>query len=199
MILLKETPGVQCPAGTHIAICFRIVDIGTQPDTGYGEKHKLVINWELPHERIQIEGKDLPMSVSKIYSVSLNKKASLRKDLVAWRGREFTAKELEGFELKNVLGKACQVTIVHNEEGRAKVDSVVGLPKGMDPGKPVNPLVEYSIDDGRDNQTYKNLPEWLRKMCDACLEWTAPTATTDEPPLPEDEANTQEGDNVPFR
>lgn len=195
-IILKETLGPQVPTGTHIAICFRIVDIGTQPNTGYGEKHKLVINWELPHERIQYDGKDAPMVLSKIYSLSLNKKASLRKDLVAWRGRDFTAAELEGFELKAILGKACQVTVTHNEEGRAKVDSVVGLPKGMNPGEPANPLVEYSIDEGK-NRTLDALPEWLRKMCNACLEWQGTKETVSEPdPIPSGEEPPPE--DVPF-
>lgn len=194
-IIAKETLGPQCPAGTHIAICFRITDIGTQPDTGFGEKRKLVINWELPHERVQYDGKDMPMALSRIYALTLGKRSNLRKDLIAWRGRDFTAAELEGFELKNILGKACQVTVTLNEDGRAGVTGVVGMPKGMAAPAIVNPLVEYSIDDGQ-NATYKALPDWLRKMCDKCLEWTGASSEVphEEEPQPADDGDP----DVPF-
>ncbi|GAG46718.1 unnamed protein product, partial [marine sediment metagenome] len=35
--------------------------------------------WEIPAERIEIEGKDLPRAISKKYRVSLHKKANLTK------------------------------------------------------------------------------------------------------------------------
>lgn len=182
-IILKETPAAQVPAGTFVAICHRIADIGTQPDTGYGEKRKIVINWELPHERIQYDGAEKPMSISKIYACSLNKKATLRKHLSSWRGRDFTAEELKHFELKNVLGKACQISVVHNDEGRANVEGVFAMPKGQQANPAENPLVEYSIDDGK-NKTYEALPEWLRKMCDACLEWNGGVKEPEDEALP---------------
>lgn len=167
---VKETSGPSVPIGTHIAVCFGIVDIGTQPDTGFGEKRKLVILWELPHERVVFEGVEKPLAISRFYSHSLSKKANLRKDLVGWRGREFTPEELQGFELKNILGKPCQVSVVLNESGKSVVDSVVALPKGLQAPPAFNPLLEYSVDQNR-NQIYDKLPEWLRKACDACLEW----------------------------
>lgn len=194
-ITLSEKPGQQVPAGIHQAICHRITDIGTQPDTGYGEKRKIVINWELPFEKIVVDGVEKPMSISKIYTSSLNKKASLRQHLKAWRGRDFTAEELKHFELKNILGKGCQVNVVHNDEGRANVDSVVALPKGQQVNPAVNPLVEYSIDEGK-NKTYEALPEWLRKMCDACLEWNGGVAEPGEAE-PLAELPPEDGD-VPF-
>lgn len=194
-IILKDKPSVQIPAGTFIAICHRIADIGTQPDTGYGEKRKIVINWELPHEKIVVDGVEKPMSISKIYTCSLNKKASLRQHLKAWRGRDFTAEELKHFELKNILGKGCQVNVIHNDEGRANVDSVVALPKGQQTNSAFNPLVEYSIDEGK-NKTYEALPEWLRKMCDACLEWNGGVQEPEEEALPSELP--PEDDSIPF-
>lgn len=203
-IVLKETVGQQVSAGTHIAICYRIVYLGTQPDTGFGAKPKLAIFFELPHERIEVDGKDKPMGLSKIYSLGnsggMNKKSGLRKDLAAWRGRDFTTEELKGFELRNILGKGCQVVVEHNEEGRAKVTSIVGLPKGMKTEPPLNPLVEYSIEDGKD-QVFDKLPDWVKTMCSACLEWTGETGGngdhaephTDAPEDPEEES-----DGVPF-
>lgn len=168
-LTVKETSGPQVPAGTHLAVCYGVCDIGTQPDTGFGEKRKLVIMWELPHERVTFDGQEKPMAISRFYGHSLSKKANLRKDLVGWRGREFTAEELQGFELKNVLGKPCQVSVVVNENGKSVVDSVVAMPKGMQAPPPFNPLVEYAVEEGR-NATYLRLPDWLRKCIDQALE-----------------------------
>lgn len=194
-ITVKEKSGPQVPAGTHLAICYRIVDIGTQPDTGFGEKEKLLIFWELPHERIVIDGVEKPMGISKFYTKSLSKRANLRKDLVAWRGREFTKEELEGFELRNILGKACQVSVVTKESGNNAVDAVVALPKGTQLPPPQNPLVEWSVQDGKD-AVYNKLPDWLKEMASQCLEWGAP----EKPPVegePEG-PKVDDDDSVPF-
>lgn len=200
-IILKETIGKQVPPGTHIAICYRICYCGTQPDSGFGPKKKLVISWELPHERIQWEGKEMPMTVSRFYTIGasggMNKKSGLRKDLSAWRGRDFTPEELQGFELKAILGKGCQVVVEQNDNGKSAVTGVVGLPKGIAATPPINPIVEYSIDDGKEVEAFKQLPEWLQSMCRECLEWTQPAPAADEPPVSEEPPPAGEED-VPF-
>lgn len=184
-IILKETLGKQVPPGTHIAICFRIVYCGTQPDSGFGPKKKLVVSWELPHERVMWEGKEMPMSATRFYSMAMSKKANLRKDLCAWRGRDFTPEELKHFELKAILGKGCQLVVEQGETERSNVVGVVGLPKGIKTDNAINPLVEYNIEDGK-NEVFEKLPDWLKKMCSGCLEWTQPaienTAEGEEPP-----------------
>lgn len=192
-IVVKEKTGPQVPPGTHIAVCFRIVDLGTQPDTGFGEKEKIVVFWELPHERITLDGKEWPMGISKFYTKSLSKRATLRKDLAAWRGRDFTKEELEGFELKNILGKPCQVSVVENDNGKSAVDAVVAIPKGTQVPPAQNPIVEWSVMDGK-NEVYKKLPEWVRQMADQCLEWTQ-----EAPPQQEEEPERKiDADDVPF-
>jgi hypothetical protein len=201
-IILKETPGQQVSAGTHIAVCYRIAAIGTQPDTGFGERKKLIIFWEIPGETIDVNGVQKPMGQSKIYGVGstggLHKKSDLRKHLAAWRGRDFTKEELAHFELKAILGKGCQVTVEHNDEGKASVTGVVGLPKGMTAPGVTNPLVEYSIEQGKDD-VYKALPEWVRKMCDQCLEWNPEKRTSAPTPEPGDGfPPDDDGDQVPF-
>jgi hypothetical protein len=181
-IVLKETSGggASVPPGTHLAVCYRIVDMGTQPDTGFGAKRKLSIAWEIPSETIAVDGKQMPMTISKTYAFSMNAKSTLRKDLAAWRGRDFTKEELAGFNMNAILGKACLITVETGENGRSRVGTVAAVMKGMTPPKAVHPLVEFSVTDGR-NDTYKNLPEWLRKACDACDEWTQPAPSKDAP------------------
>lgn len=201
-IILKESGGnyTPPPEGTHLAICFRIVDLGVQPDSGFGEKHKLCVSWELPNERIKTDKGEMPMGVSKTYTFSLNSKATLRQDLVRWRGREFTAEEVKGFELRKVLGKPCQLSIIHTDQGKGRIDGVFAAPKGMPIPAPVNPLVEYSLEQGKD-KVYESLPPWIKGMVDAGLQKLAATqaegttANAEDDHLPEPP---EEGESVPF-
>ncbi len=194
-IIIKENAAPQVAAGTYLAVCFQIIDLGTQPDSGYGEKPKIIVTFELPTERATFDGVDKPLALSKFYNPSLGRNSTLRKDLVAWRGREFTKEELEGFELKNILGKACQVSVIISENGKSKIDNIVALMKGVQVPGVTNPLVEYSIHEGK-TQTYKNLPEWVRKMADACIEWSPEHQA--EAKADELEAQSVEDSEVPF-
>jgi hypothetical protein len=155
-MLLKDTGGTefaQAPVGTHVARCVRLIDLGTQKGEYKGQaifKRQLIIGWELPTELIpdgEYAGK--PFTVSRFYTQSLSEKANLRKDLVAWRGKEFSDQELSGFDAKNLLGKGCMLSIVMTEKGKAKVNSVMALPKAMRDSLPaqVNENVYFSLDE----------------------------------------------------
>lgn len=194
-IIIRETGSNYTPPniGTHLAVCFRVVDCGVQPDERYGDKEKIAISWELPMELIKTDQGDKPMSVSKTYSRSLNTKSNLYKDLTRWRGRDFTPKELEGFRLGTILGKACQLSIIHKEvNGKlvGRIDGVFAAPRGLAAPPPVNALVEYSIDQGKDT-VYEKLPQWIRTMIDFGLARkaaeTQPPEVTSEPETPPEE------------
>jgi hypothetical protein len=175
----------QVDQGTHMAICNMVVDLGIQ-DTPYGTKHQLYIRWELPNERLEWEkdGEKLegPMSIGSFYTASLSEKANLRRDLEGWRGRAFTPEELEGFDVFNVLGKGCQVSIIHNDNLKARVKGVSGWPKGVDKKEAENPLMKYSKEDP---QQHDSLPEWLREIIGKQLE-VAPAVQAE--PAPFDDA-----------
>ena len=84
--------------------------------------------------QIEIEGKDLPRAISREYTLSLHKKANLRADLESWRGKGFTDRELEGFDLENILGKNCMLNIIHKQTEKAiyaNIVSVMPLMKNM--------------------------------------------------------------------
>lgn len=129
----------QAPAGSHIARCVKLTDLGTQEGEYEGVKNvrnQILCAWELPNELMD-DGK--PFLVSKFYTNSLGVKATLHRHLVSWRGREFTPEELAKFDLQNVLGTPCMLSVVHSEKGKAKVDAVMKLPKGMECPPQVNP------------------------------------------------------------
>lgn len=141
--LPKPTEGgnfAPTPSGTHLAMCYRIIDLGTQPIEYKGEKkmqHKILISWELPDELMpdgEKEGE--PFTVHHRYTWSMHEKASLRRDLESWRGLAFQDGDFGpgGFEIQNILGKPCLITIVHETKGDktyANIASISKLPKGM--------------------------------------------------------------------
>lgn len=140
----------QAPVGTHVARCIKLIDLGTQFGEYQGKPtsaRKIVISWELPNE-LMTEGDyaGKPFIVSKFYTASLSEKANLRRDLINWRGRDFTEKELAGFESKNILDKPCMVQITANDKGKHKVTGVMAMMKGATCPERVNPLTYFSLE-----------------------------------------------------
>jgi hypothetical protein len=152
--------------GAFIAICYSIVDLGDQYSEKFGNtSRKVLLTWELPDETIEIEGEIKPRAISKEYTLSLNEKANLKKDLEAWRGKKFTEEELKGFDLENVLGKACQLQIVHSTKENktyANIAAIMGLPKGVKPGAPKNQTVYFDIEADNALSNVNLLPTWVQ-------------------------------------
>lgn len=157
------------PAGVHHAVCYAVIDLGTQ-DPGnpqFRASRKVMILWELPHETIDTQDGPKPRIISSEYTASIGKKATLRSVLESWRGKPFTADELNGFDLKNIIGANCQLNIVHKQgkadpsKTYARIQGVVPLVKGMAPVLPVNEKLHYTIPDEGAIIPPANIPEWI--------------------------------------
>ena len=155
------------PAGTHLARCIGLTGLGTHKQEFQGKerwRNTVVITWELPYEQMS-DGR--PFIVSNWYTRSLADRANLRQDLEAWRTKQFTADELKGFEMKNLLDKGCQVIVAEKENGKRFVTGVAALPKGTQLPDRVNPLKYFDIydheDDGYDN-AFEALSEKFQEM-----------------------------------
>jgi hypothetical protein len=126
--------------------------------------------WELPDEQIESNGEYKPMIISKFYTRSLGDKANLRKDLESWRGAKFTEEEMLCFDLINILGKNCFLSVVHdsttNGNTYANVATVMAPPKGVQSVESFNEHVYFDLD--ADIQTIQAqltmLPEWIQNM-----------------------------------
>jgi len=191
----------QAPEGTHMARCYKLIDLGTQLREFQGEAKKsrqIIIGWELPGELMttgEYEGQ--PFTASKFYTLSLHEKATLRAHLKNWRGKDFTAEELAGFDVKNLLGKACMVSIVTNDKGRAQVGGVMALPKGMTVPDAVNPPVYFSLDpDEFDQAVFDSFSDKMQALITPSDEYKArnskPKATAVADAVPD------LSDDVPF-
>lgn len=161
-------------AGMHHAVCYGIIDLGTQAGGQFEPKRKVAFLWEVPSERIQFEkeGKkhDLPRGISAMFTLSLSTKSKMRPMLESWRGRVFTAEELNGFDLKTVLSANCLINVVHQpgtgaNAGKvyANVASVSPLAKGMAKLKSENLPVFFSLDECKGEITLPpGIPDWLK-------------------------------------
>ncbi len=132
----KFTP---CPPGTHQAVLVDVIDHGLVAQEFGGEVkkvHKVTLRWQVAEVDPET---DKRFDVQKRYTLSLNEKATLRKDLEAWRGCPFTKDQLRGFDLEQLLGVNCQLSVIHNPSKKdptqvyANVQSIMALGRGMEP------------------------------------------------------------------
>lgn len=167
-LLLKENSFtfVLPPEGLHIARCYALIDLGKQFNKFYQTiLPKVLIGWEFS-DTLMENGK--PFIQYQRYTASLNEKSSLRSLLEAWRGKGFLPEELEGFEIKKVLGSACYLTTKHvinpnNQQRWSKVISVCPLPAVVNCPEPMNPMVYFDLDDYSES-SYQAVPEGIRKI-----------------------------------
>lgn len=186
--------------GTHPARCYGMVSLGTQPagNPKYKPSFKVVLLFEFPENRIEVEGVSKPMMTSHFLNAYLGSETKPSKTslfLSAWRGRPFTAAELEGFDLSKVVGAPCLLNIVHNTRNgktREEIASVMPLPKKMQPAPAFNRQIIYEIEQLRDD-TFNSLPEWMRLMIEGCEEWKAPKQQ-----IGEAVQHSPESDDTPF-
>jgi len=198
--------------GMHLARCYRIVDIGTQKTEYQGQiKHqqKVMMQFEVHGEddsgKPMVTAKGEPLSISKNFTLSLGENATLRKDLQAWRGRQFTPEELRGFELKNVLGAWCMLTVAkaigNNGKEYTNIISInpvpvtikkAGLPEGF------NKMSMFVIDNP-DMELFETFGSSLKEKIQATPEWRARNAGQPvSKPAPSGSGFDDMEDDIPF-
>lgn len=203
------------PPGVYIGRCYSLVDLGTQTSTFEGEEkiaHKIRIAWELFGEddngvplTVLVDGHEMPLVVSKNYTLSLHEKAGLRKELAAWRGKDFTEDEAKGFDVSKLMGAYCMINITHREsagKSYTNVSSVTPLPGALKNAKPapVHGNVTFDL-DAPDMKVFQGFYAHLQETIKKSPEWQARMGGD----LPSRQATQQEGefhpsddDEIPF-
>jgi len=131
--IVEDTGGSfeSTPVGSHLARCYRIVDVGTQKSEYMGQVkmlHKVMLGWEIHgtnDDGTPIKMKDgRPFAMFKNYTLSWAEKATLRIDLQSWRGKPFTSEEMRRFDLKTVLGAWCMLNVIERagQDGKMYVN-----------------------------------------------------------------------------
>lgn len=188
----------QAPIGTHVGVCVRITDLGTQTSEYQGqvnERNQILVTWELPNEMMETDKGPAPFIVSKFYTNSLNEKATLRHDLTQWRGRDFTDEELGRFDLQSILGAPCMISVIANDKGKSKVGGVMKLPKGTPVPKPKNAPQAFWLDHF-DRDAFEALSEGIKKIIMKSPEYQE--AVNGKPKVTKFDAMEGMKDDIPF-
>lgn len=161
--------------GAYFAICSAVIDLGTQHSEAFGnDQEKVRIEWEIP--ALIPAGGSLPMTIAKTYTNSLNKKATLRADLVSWRGKNFTDEELKGFNLTKLLGAPCMLSIVEEASRKdpaktySNIKSISQLPKGTPKPQAVREPVIFDLESS-DLAVMAKFPKFVQDMITASPEY----------------------------
>jgi hypothetical protein len=183
----KSTAFVQAPEGSHAARPYQLVDIGIQHSEAYGDKHQIIISYELVDELME-DGR--PFILNKFYNLSLNEKATLCIDLEGIAGRKLSDTEKENFDFRKILNAPCLISVIHETksgEAKAKIKTISALPKNMSASPLKNSPLFFDLDQP-DWDVYEKLPEWLQ----------AKINKKSMAPITDDVAFDSEADDIPF-
>ena len=146
----KQFPKLPLPeSGTTQAVCCAVWDLGLQKTSFNGEdkiQHKIIIAWEISQliDAPDSEYHGKPYMLNKRYTLSLGEQANLRKDLESWRGKPFTAEEIQhGFDVESLYGINCLIGIKHEPDKKdpsivyANVTAILPPTKGMEKLVPI--------------------------------------------------------------
>jgi hypothetical protein len=143
----------QLQPGTYQAVCKGVFDIGQQKQEYDGDVKyvdQVIIVFEV-NERMTVEKHaGERFNIPGWYTNSLHEKAKLRKDLENWRGRAFTEKQLEGFDLEVLVGVNCTLSVIETKSGKSKIGSISPPMKGS---------TELVVE-----KPFTEIPEWIQKL-----------------------------------
>lgn len=176
----QEKNFVLQPAGTHIARCVGMIQLGTQEIEWLGVQKflpKIRLTWELPEElHVFKEGEDAkPFVISQEYTLSMADKSKLRPVVEGLMGK-LTEAETEKFDIETLLGKCCLLTIVHNSSKSdstkifANVSTTAPLMKGMTCKSAYNPIQLFTFENW-DQKVFDSFPEFIKDKIRASVEY----------------------------
>jgi len=150
----------------YAARCIAAIGLGTHPNTHPDAKpgqmkQEVMLIWEL--SELMEDGR--PFTVNWRGTLSLGKNANLTKLLVSWRNKDFTDAEKEGFDLMNVVGVSCLLTV--KIKGKyANVGSLAPLPDAMAASliDQVNPTVKFTVDQFGKNEDFQHIWPWVKRI-----------------------------------
>jgi hypothetical protein len=179
----NSTPREPIPSGNYIARCYQMIEIGTVTEFISGSAktmRKVRIGWELPEELrvFKQENGEQPLVVSKEYTLSMNEKSNLRKDLKSWRGKDFTDVEAESFDITKLLGIPCMLNIIHKPSKKdssrvyEEIAGITSLPKGVKCPPQINDTFELNY-ESFDTELFNTLPDFIKQKMQGSVEYAA--------------------------
>lgn len=158
--------------GVYTAVSTMLIDLGIQNNERFGKRQrKVIIVWQILGEDVEINGEKKPRIISKEYTLSLNEKSTLRRDLQAWRGQAFTLEELDGFDLVNILNQPCQLQILSEERNGnsyQNIAAIMAMPKGMTVDSGADEVVYFNTYEQETYSNFEKIPKWIQEKIRKC-------------------------------
>src|SRR2546422_4928739 len=132
---IKESNDFEtCPEFTGKSVCVDVTPLRKQ-QSQYGERNVFKIVFEVDADKK--DGGRYGVW-SNNFTPTLNEKASLRKFLRGWFGRDLSKTELEDFDTETLIGKPAQLVVVHqHKDGKVYANIAACTPdKSGEPLKP---------------------------------------------------------------
>lgn len=186
---LKKREMPLITAGTHVATIYRFMNLGTRiqvfqgieketPDTVIritfevtGEKHQFTYRNDDGVE----ETVEKPLVIDKEFNLTMGPKSKLRPFVEGIIGTPLTDDEAYAFDLEQLIGKSCLVSIAHKpskKDGRifANIISTAPLMKGMEAPALYNKISVFDINTCT-KEEFDALPQFLREKTEVSDEY----------------------------
>lgn len=168
----------QIPAGAYVARLYKIVYMGTMVEQ-FGDEpakgvKKVNLTWELltdvKGDKVTMKDSDKPFVISKMYTMSTHKKASLRADIEAWLGKRLTEEEAREYQITDLIDDYCLIQVVHKESNGKTYSNVGSIMSTDDTPEGVNEATSFSVEDP-DLEQLEAMPQWLQDKIKGSQEW----------------------------
>lgn len=182
IIATKKTANYEPLAeGAYPARIYQIIHVGTVEGWKGKPQNKVRLTFEFPTELkvFKEENGEQPQVLSNEYTLSFHEKSQLRKVIDACDPKALKKVDEDGFvdeyDIENLLGKACLVTVVHKESKTsediyANIQSCTVLPKGMECPPQVNESKSLSFDEF-DEIFFESLPDFIKDKIKSSTEY----------------------------
>jgi hypothetical protein len=149
MILTKRSKSFDpCPEFSGQAVCVDVTPPKTV-QTAFGPKEQFRLVFEA--ERLRDDGS--PYLVwSRAFTPSLNEKAAFAQFLRKWLGRPLTASEEAEFDTESLVGRAAEITVVHENGNDGTTYANIALIRSDRSPKPLVPSGRYTRVKDRDEK-----------------------------------------------
>ena len=167
------------PVGTHVGRCISFIDLGSHQEEYQGKPkatltRKVRLGFETP---LELMANGEPFTISKRYTWSMNERAVLRQHLESWRGKPFEQSDFGTFDIRNVLGKECSLSVkAWERDGKSGtgLDHIGKAMKGIAVPPAINAQVYFSLEPDEFNlDTFHSLPEKMQEFIKESAEWQA--------------------------
>ena len=197
------------PAGTYPARLYKIIHLGTIPDTYLGQQkltNKIRMDWELPTEMkvFDPDKGEQPLSISKEYTLSMNEKSNLCRDIESWESGKFQDDEqAEGYDILNLVGRDCMINVAHKVAAGsgntyAYIASISPMPKGMVCPPAINPPFVWDYNENFDDSVLANMHQFFQDKIKSSAEYKAKLDPIDVQDVPDPVEAPSENDDLPF-